>query len=353
MSQRKSNAASELRPRALHVGVGQSRRPARRRHRGQPDRQPVAGAARSIGRRRSRRPAVLRCRRPRAWRRASAGTSLFYLVRARDWRRTVAGPGRTGVRSLEGARTPPCPSRPPCRRTDNASPSCVRQANGTWRSCRRTARTHERWPRPSKYKVRRARAAPTGRRTALDRDRRQRRPGPALFKIPVDGGEPVRLVAGQAVNPVWSPDGNLIVYGGPLVAGQVPAAWSATGRRAGRAAGRARPSRAAIASCPNGNGTGVPAPHSAPGFLAARSRHERSPVSSPASAITATLRTFDITPDGKQHRVRPLARELGHRPDRSAEIVARPRSLARASRGRPRFSLTPTIARRGSMKTVG
>jgi serine/threonine protein kinase/Tol biopolymer transport system component len=46
--------------------------------------------------------------------------------------------------------------------------------------------------------------------------------GPGLFKIPVDGGEPIRLVAGHAVNPVWSPDGNLIVYAGPFVNGQVP-----------------------------------------------------------------------------------------------------------------------------------
>ena len=45
--------------------------------------------------------------------------------------------------------------------------------------------------------------------------------GPGLFKIPVDGGAPVRLVSGQATNPMWSPDGRLIVYSGPLVAGQV------------------------------------------------------------------------------------------------------------------------------------
>jgi Tol biopolymer transport system component len=45
--------------------------------------------------------------------------------------------------------------------------------------------------------------------------------GRALFKIPVDGGAPVRLVTGQAVNPVWSPDGNLIVYAGVFMAGQV------------------------------------------------------------------------------------------------------------------------------------
>jgi Tol biopolymer transport system component len=46
--------------------------------------------------------------------------------------------------------------------------------------------------------------------------------GPGLFKIPVDSGPPVRLVAGTATNPIWSPEGDLILYGGPLVAGQVP-----------------------------------------------------------------------------------------------------------------------------------
>ena len=36
-----------------------------------------------------------------------------------------------------------------------------------------------------------------------------------LYKVPVDGGAPVRLVAGQEAvisNPVWSPDGSLILY---------------------------------------------------------------------------------------------------------------------------------------------
>ena len=37
----------------------------------------------------------------------------------------------------------------------------------------------------------------------------------------MESGEPVRLAAGQADNPVWSPDGNLIVYGGPFATGQV------------------------------------------------------------------------------------------------------------------------------------
>jgi serine/threonine protein kinase/Tol biopolymer transport system component len=46
--------------------------------------------------------------------------------------------------------------------------------------------------------------------------------GPGLFKIPVDGGSPVRLVVGQATNPVRSPDGNLIVYAGAFVGGRAP-----------------------------------------------------------------------------------------------------------------------------------
>ena len=45
--------------------------------------------------------------------------------------------------------------------------------------------------------------------------------GAGLFKIPVSGGPPVRLLSGQAINPAWSPDGRLIVYAGALVAGQV------------------------------------------------------------------------------------------------------------------------------------
>jgi Tol biopolymer transport system component len=36
--------------------------------------------------------------------------------------------------------------------------------------------------------------------------------GPGLFMIPVAGGKPERLVAGDAFNPVWSPKGDLIVY---------------------------------------------------------------------------------------------------------------------------------------------
>ena len=46
--------------------------------------------------------------------------------------------------------------------------------------------------------------------------------GPGLFKIPADGGKPIRLTTGVALNPVWSPDGNVIAYGGPNVSSLAP-----------------------------------------------------------------------------------------------------------------------------------
>jgi len=41
--------------------------------------------------------------------------------------------------------------------------------------------------------------------------------GIGLYKIPVNGGSPDCMATGEALNPVWSPDGNLIVYAGPQV----------------------------------------------------------------------------------------------------------------------------------------
>ena len=40
--------------------------------------------------------------------------------------------------------------------------------------------------------------------------------GPGLFKVPVDGSAPVRLVSDDAINPIWSPNGDLIVYAVPF-----------------------------------------------------------------------------------------------------------------------------------------
>jgi serine/threonine protein kinase/Tol biopolymer transport system component len=48
----------------------------------------------------------------------------------------------------------------------------------------------------------------------------EREQGQGLFKVSVNGGAPIRLVSGPAANPVWSPDGSLIVYAGALATGQ-------------------------------------------------------------------------------------------------------------------------------------
>ena len=45
--------------------------------------------------------------------------------------------------------------------------------------------------------------------------------GPALFIIPINTRVPIRLLDGQWVNPVWSPRGDLIVYAGRSLIGQV------------------------------------------------------------------------------------------------------------------------------------
>jgi len=43
------------------------------------------------------------------------------------------------------------------------------------------------------------------------------RDGAGLFKFPANGGSPVRIATGQFQDPVWSPRGDLIVYGGTQV----------------------------------------------------------------------------------------------------------------------------------------
>jgi Tol biopolymer transport system component len=43
-----------------------------------------------------------------------------------------------------------------------------------------------------------------------------------LFKVPLDGAPPVQLVAEQAANPVWSPDGRFLIYSGVEVGTTFP-----------------------------------------------------------------------------------------------------------------------------------
>jgi len=125
--------------------------------------------------------------------------------------------------------------------------------------------------------------------------------GPGLFKIPLDGGSPVRLAGGQALNPVWSPDGSLIVYAGTNVRTFAPL----------------------LAVRPDG--TSVELPHISlrrlgervrflpdgksliymQGLLASQDFWQLDLASMKSRPLTrlqnrATMRTFDVTSDGKQ-----------------------------------------------------
>ena len=178
----------DLGRRAIHVGVGQPRRPARGRHRRQPQREPVArAAARSAGRR-SRRTALPAAGADRSGAGAALRRDVVVLsVRPRDGRRTLEGPGRTGVRSLEErGRGIVRAARGVAGRTAAWPSSSDTRGNGTCRSCRRTARTHRRWRRPSNQGAAGQGTADwspdgawivTGGRDAQ---------GPGLFKIPVE-----------------------------------------------------------------------------------------------------------------------------------------------------------------------
>jgi Tol biopolymer transport system component len=123
--------------------------------------------------------------------------------------------------------------------------------------------------------------------------------GPGLFKIPVDSSSaPLRLVAGQAVNPVWSPNGNLIVYAGRSVVGQV----AILGVRPDDGASVELPM---VLVRPGGyrflpNGSGLVYLQRIQGLdfwlldLATKQSRQLTRFSNQGA-----LRTFDITPDGK------------------------------------------------------
>ena len=144
----------------------------------------------------------------------------------------------------------------------------------------------------------RVRPLPTGR--PMDRGSWQAAStpmGPALFKIPANGGDPVRIVTGQAVNPVWSPDGSLIVYGGPVVAGQTALAWvRPDGTPVDLPAVRVRPG--GYRFLPDGKGLVFQPTGPAPDFwlldLATKTTRQLTHLSD-----RGRIQTFDIMPDGK------------------------------------------------------
>lgn len=124
--------------------------------------------------------------------------------------------------------------------------------------------------------------------------------GLGLFKIPVAGGSPTQILTGQAFNPIWSPDGSLIVYTGPNVGPDAPLlAVRPDGSAVAFPAIRVRRDGVRARFLPSGKGLVY-----MQGISAAQDFWLLDVASKKARPLTqlhdpSAMRAFDITPDGK------------------------------------------------------
>jgi len=125
--------------------------------------------------------------------------------------------------------------------------------------------------------------------------------GPGLFKVPVDGGAPQRLVDKAAFKPAWSPDGSLIVYCGSAAGrDQTLFAVRPDGTPAALPDIKVRVGGERFRFLPSGKGLV---------FMQGRQLQQDFALLDLATGktrpltrlrSTAAMRTFDVTPDGKQ-----------------------------------------------------
>jgi Tol biopolymer transport system component/predicted Ser/Thr protein kinase len=153
------------------------------------------------------------------------------------------------------------------------------------------------------------------------------RNGAGLFKLPVSGGSPVRIATGTFLDPVWSPRGDLIVYGGTQVFTLMPLlAVRPDGSAVSLAAIKVRREGERARFLPDGSGLVYMQGDTlrAQDFwlldLGTMRSRRLSRLSNPA-----VMRTFDVTPDGRRivfDRLRQtsdimlidLKRNQGHHP---------------------------------------
>lgn len=128
------------------------------------------------------------------------------------------------------------------------------------------------------------------------------RNGQGLFKLPVDGGPPVRIAAGPFLDPVWSPRGDLIVYCGPQVFTLSPLlAIHPDGTPAKMPDIRVQREGERARFLPNGSGLvymlGNTLDEQDFWLLDLGTMHSRRLTRLSSSAV---MRTFDVTPDGRR-----------------------------------------------------
>jgi Tol biopolymer transport system component len=129
------------------------------------------------------------------------------------------------------------------------------------------------------------------------------RDGAGLFKFPADGGLPVRIATGPFQDPVWSPRGDLIVYGGTQVFTVMPLlAVHPDGRPAKLPDINVRRDGERVRFRPDGTGLVYMLGSTTAGqdFWLLDLGTMQSRRLTRLSNLAATMRTFDITPDGSR-----------------------------------------------------
>jgi Tol biopolymer transport system component len=127
------------------------------------------------------------------------------------------------------------------------------------------------------------------------------RNGQGVFKLPVDGSTQVRIATGPFLDPVWSPQGDLIVYCGAQVFTLTPLlAVHPDGTQANLPEIKVQREGERVRFLPDGTGLvymlGDTMAEQDFWLLDLRTMHSRRLTSLSSSAV---MRTFDITPDGR------------------------------------------------------
>jgi serine/threonine protein kinase len=128
------------------------------------------------------------------------------------------------------------------------------------------------------------------------------RNGQGVFKLPVDGGTPVRIATGPFLDPVWSPKGDVIVYCGAQVFTLTPLlAVHSDGTQVNLPEIKVQREGERVRFLPDGRGLvymlGDTLAEQDFWLLDLRTMHSRRLTKLSSSAV---MRTFDITPDGRR-----------------------------------------------------